>query len=126
MPFFLLLLLLIVCLPGSWRLSLIPVEPSVLLSLLLTALCVAVGSCSAARIVRRRQRAAPALPPDPTALARQYNRNRTRQGLAIIGLYGLALFVFGWGWAVQTWLTPAQAGNAELASAMYPGGELLI
>jgi STE24 endopeptidase len=49
----------------------------------------------------------------------------------MIGLYGLSLFIFGWGWAVQTLLTPAvkapgHSFNADSAATMYPGSELLI
>jgi len=52
----------------------------------------------------------------------------------MIGLFGLALFAFGWGWVVQTLLTPGldpaeaarQVGNAESSGGMYPGSELLI
>jgi Zn-dependent protease with chaperone function len=134
MPFFLLLLLLIVCLPGSWPRPLIPVEPSVLASSLLTLLCVVISVFWAARIAQRTEQDAAALPPDRTTSARRYSRMRARHGLAIIGLYGLALFVFGWGWVVQSLLTPGshrgeaigKAGNAEPSGTMYPGSELLI
>jgi STE24 endopeptidase len=130
MPFFLLLLLLIVCLPGSWPRPLIPLEPSVLASSLLTALCVAGSVFWAVLIVHRTQQGAALATADRSPCARQYSRMRARHGLAIIGLYALALFVFGWGWVVQTLLTPstgqADAGVGEPPGAMYPGGELLI
>jgi STE24 endopeptidase len=59
---------------------------------------------------------------------------RARHGLAMIALYGFALFVFGWGWVVQTLLTPGpspadrigQARTLESSVSMYPGSELVI
>src|SRR5262249_22447045 len=105
MPFFLLLLLLIVCLPGSWPPPLVPFEPGIVAASLLTLLVVAISVVCAMQIVRRSQRAAAAVW-DRTSCARRYGRMRARHGLVMIGLYGVALFVFGWGWVVQTLLTP--------------------
>jgi STE24 endopeptidase len=134
MPFFLLLLLLIVCLPGSWPQPLIPAEPSLVVASLLTVLCVAISVFWAARIAQRTQVDAATSASDRSTCARQYSRMRARHGLAMIGLYGLALFVFGWGWVIQTLLKPAaspaevigQAVNAGPSGFMYPGSELLI
>jgi STE24 endopeptidase len=89
---------------------------------------VAIVVAWAARIVHRTEQDAAAPAADRSIYSRQYGRMRARHGLAMIGLYGLALFVFGWGWMVQTLLTPSRAVAriGEPTAAMYPGSELLI
>jgi len=127
MPFLLMALLTVACLPdvGSdfWPEPLLPTpwdpqQPSAAWSALLTGLGVALVGLNAWRMSRRVARP---LDRDPNLRDRvlpRYERGRFVHQFALFALLGVALGVFGWGWAVgQFW---------KAAAAQLPWPELLV
>src|SRR5207248_11027598 len=86
----------------------------------LTGLGVVALLAAAARASRRAQRELYLHPMfrDDTLHSFAVARHRLLYGLYAFFL--LAVFVLGWGWTVQTWLTPADSG------VLLPGAELLV
>jgi STE24 endopeptidase len=103
MPFLLLLLLAIACWPdnwprpawaessglGGWSFALLTVSAMVLM--------VAI----AARIARRARRQILEHPDQREEMCERYSRARFRHLLGLLAVYGVCLYVLGWGWTVR-------------------------
>src|SRR5437763_2863900 len=113
MPFLLMLFLTVACLPEKWS------EPggwlgSPITSVLLTWLCVLVEVGLAFAVSRRVQLQLhdPAAPRDQ--VLRSYSRGRLVHLIGLFASYALALFYFGYGWAVQSLWTSHGLPGADL------------
>jgi Zn-dependent protease with chaperone function len=124
MPVFLLLLLLLACLPGNWP-SPWHLEwglgTGMAIAATLAAMVLGVGGARILAYRLRRQLEHEGF--EREAVIRSYSRCRFYHGLLLVLLYGIALFVFGWGWAVQNLCS---LDNAAYAGILLPGAELLI
>lgn len=123
MPFLLLFVLMLACLPGTWP------EPAPWIggvrgSFLLTWLSVA-GVLAAARAIAWWTTSQLAQHPGQreTIIAR-YVSARTYHTIALFLTYAMVLYGLGWGWAVQCLTTVA--GAAGEPSWSFPGAELII
>jgi Zn-dependent protease with chaperone function len=104
MPFLLLLLLALACLPDSWD------RPMRLEELgfgrgwyaLFTWSAMAFMVVAAARIARRPLGRLLGSYPNREEIYESYRRSRHRHLLALFAIYGLALYVLGWGWTVRS------------------------
>ena len=123
MPFLLLVLLTVACLPVAWPMP--PDAVGVYGSIGLTWLGVAgIVALAAATAVRTRRQLARDASLQPTLLQR-YASRRFVHLVALFAVYGLALYVLGWGGVVQQVCAWGPA-SAEGAPDTIPGCELLI
>jgi Zn-dependent protease with chaperone function len=101
MPFLLMLLLTLACLPDTWP---APGDwiGSPWLSVALTGGALLVEVALAWLLARRTLRLLAQNNPEREALAQGYSRKRAWHLLGLLGIYGVALYVLGWGWAVQS------------------------
>jgi STE24 endopeptidase len=103
-PFLLLLLLALACLPESWP------RPLWLEGLgygrghfaLLTWSAMAVMILAAVQIARRPRAQLLGSFPNREEIYERFRRSRLRHLLALLAIYGLALYAFGWGWTVRS------------------------
>jgi Zn-dependent protease with chaperone function len=110
MPFLLLLLLALACLPDNWR------QPQWLEALgfgrgsyaLLTWSAMALVVVAAARIARHPLGRLLGSFPNREEIYERFRRSRHRHLLALFVVYGLALYAFGWGYTVRS-LGPAMS-----------------
>jgi len=110
MPFLLLLLLALACLPDNWP------RPLWLEDLgfgqascaLLTWSAMAFMVVAAARIARRPLSRLLGSYPNREEIYERFRRGRHRHLLALLTVYGLALYLLGWGWTVRS-LGPAMS-----------------
>jgi STE24 endopeptidase len=115
MPFLLLLFLTLACLPDEWSPPFTGLDSPLLIALLTWGGVVLVlGSAAFLNrkigvLVRDGRR---------ELAQRRYSSWRFYHQLGLLGAYSLSLYVFGWGWAVQQFLT---AGKL-----LPPGAEFLI
>lgn len=108
MPFFLLLLLALACLPDNWP------QPLWLVELgfgresfaLLTWSAMAFMVVAASQIARRPRAQLLGSFPNHEEIYERFRRSRFRHLLALLAVYGLTLYVLGWGWTVRS-LGPA-------------------
>jgi Zn-dependent protease with chaperone function len=123
MPFFLLLLLALACFPERWPQPLAWVgipdgDPWLFAALTWGGVLLLVADAAEIAWRTRHDLSCSPLLREETlhrfAVWRQYH------GYALYLFFELAVFVCGWGWTVQTWLTPADSG------LMWPGAELLV
>jgi STE24 endopeptidase len=116
MPFLLLLILAPPCLQDSWPDPGFGMGPPLRVAALTwTAMAGAVAVAAVWALWARRRLA---LDPGARDLVLQnYSAWRVYHFIGLAALYGVAVYVFGWGWAVQTLLGTA---------GMPPGAELLI
>ncbi|HEV3257678.1 MAG TPA: M48 family metallopeptidase [Gemmataceae bacterium] len=124
MPFLLLLVLILACLWHDWPQPLAWVggvgTPALATALTwLGAVGLVAAAAVLARTTCRRLRRDPA---QCEAVLRRYRAWRSYHWLAQLAFYAVALFILGWGWAVQS-LGPADASGKAV---MLPGGELLL
>lgn len=122
MPFLLLLLLMLACLPVEW-----PQPPGwigLLGSVALTWWAVGLAVAAAAVLALRTRRSLRRHPERRDTILRRYSAGRFYHLLGLFAIYGLSLYVLGWGWAVQTFCTLGPADQGPIA--MAPGTELLI
>src|SRR6266581_7967427 len=99
MPFLLMLFLTLACLPENWP------EPvrwigSPVRSVLLTWLCVLVEVGLAFAVSRRVQLQLHDTPVPRDQILRTYSRGRLVHLIGLFASYALALYYFGYGWAV--------------------------
>lgn len=123
MPFLLLLLLSLACFPEKWPQPLswfgIPDgDPTFFASL--TALGAFALIAVAARLARRTRRALYLFPSRREETLHDFVVARHRLVYVLYAFFILAVFVLGWGWTVQTWLTPRGR------DVLLPGAELLV
>ncbi len=112
MPFLLLLLLALACLPDNWP------RPLWLEELgfgrgsfaLLTWSAMAFMVVAAAQLARRPRGQLLGSFPNREEIYNRFRRSRFRHLLALIVIYGLALYVLGWGWTVRS-LGPALSAD---------------
>lgn len=117
MPFLLLLLLTLACLPDKWEQPWgWPATPE--RSAALTWFGVLLVTAFAGAIASGVCRGLAVDPGGREAVLRRYARWRSYHVFTLLVTYGLSLYVLGWGWAVQQ---VAGHGPSEL-----PGAELLI
>jgi len=117
MPFLLMLFLTLACLPENWP------EPvrwigSPVRSVLLTWLCVLVEVGLAFAVSRRVQLQLHDTPVPRDQILRTYSRGRLVHLIGLFASYALALYYFGYGWAVQSLWT--------WHGRLLPGAELLL
>lgn len=123
MPFLLLLFLTLVCLPDEWPVPQVGVQ-SPLGSTLLTGLGMAVGIAAAALIAWRTRQRLAREPMQRDRLIRRYSSWRMYHLFGLFAIYSMALYLFGWGWAVQQLCLPDNPGDAPGPLAL--ACELLI
>lgn len=122
MPFILLFVLMLACLPVQWP------QPSDWIglqgSILLTWLSV-VGILAAARgLAAWTARRVRVFPTQREQTITRYSAARLYHTIAIFLTYGLVLYGLGWGWAVQSYTTmPGPDGSLTWS---LPGAELII
>jgi Zn-dependent protease with chaperone function len=136
MPFLLLLMLTVSCLPVNW-----PRPPEWVAacgravlgcfgwtatddgaragSVLLTWAGVALAIALAAAIAQQTRRALVRCPERRDTIARRHSSWRFYHLLSLFAVYGLSLYVLGWGWVVQ-------GGAGEGVGEPLPGAELLV
>src|SRR5437660_1572816 len=118
MPFLLLLLLTLVCLPDKWSApwpTATPFDSAVLTWLTVSVVIVfarVISSTTARQLTRSPGRREPILS--------RYGRMRTYHVFVIIAGFAAALYGFGWGWAVQSQKVIGSGND------MLPGAELFI
>jgi Zn-dependent protease with chaperone function len=123
MPFLMLLFLTLACLPDDWSEPLIGVATPAG-SALVTWLGMGAGASAAALIAGRTRRAVTADPTRRDQVVRRYSTWRLYHLFGLFLLYGLALYVLGWGWAVQQVCMPDGPGIPATPLAL--ASELLI
>src|SRR5579864_3136096 len=117
MPFLLMLFLTLACLPEAWP------RPgawvgSPLRSVLFTWLGVLLEIGLAFAVARRVRRSLQTLTEPREPVLTRYRRGRLVHLLGLFATYGLALYAFGYGWAVQElWVWHARP---------LPAGEVLL
>src|SRR5436305_8533162 len=117
MPFLLMLFLTLACLPESWPRPAAWVGSPVR-AVLLTWLGVAAEVALAFVISRRVQQQLHDAGTPREQAVRAYARGRLRHLVGLFVTYGLALYVFGYGWAVHSlWVWHGH---------LLPGAELLL
>jgi STE24 endopeptidase len=139
MPFLLLLFLTLACLPEKWSEPWTPFA-SPTTSASVTWLGVVMQTLVARGIALWVQQQLAANPHQRSTIQRRYGRARLYFMLGLMGMYGLSLYVFGWGWAVPTGLPQLvetfreslQRGPSTLPEWMtspdrpLPGAEILV
>ena len=110
MPFLLLLLLALVCLPESWPRPLWLEESGRGFYALLTWSVMAVMILAAVQIARRPCAQLLGSFPNREEIYERFRRGRLRHLLALLAVYGLALYAFGWGWTVRS-LGPSMSAD---------------
>jgi STE24 endopeptidase len=123
MPFLLLLLLSLACLPVQWPEP--PEWTGLVGSVVLTWTGVGVMVAAAAVLAQNTRRRLRRDPAGREAVLQRYAAWRLYHLIMLFVVYGLALYVLGWGWAVQAACsmgTPLPDGVVPL----LPGAELLI
>ena len=118
MPFLLLLLLTLVCVPDEWMKSPWDAIQNSFESALLTWQLIALVVAGVWVVSVRTAFGLLRTPRQREALLSRYSRFRTYHTFLLIGAFAASLYGLGWGWAVQQW---CGSGNA-----MLPGAELLI
>jgi STE24 endopeptidase len=130
MPFLLLLFLTLVLLPDKWSQPLwlpyssdgVPEPPAhsfdLLISAALTWLGVALVVATARFIAARVAGRLAGYPGDREYLLSRYGRLRTYHVFALLAIYAVSIYVFGWGWTVSS--------LCQYGGEMLPGAELLI
>jgi Zn-dependent protease with chaperone function len=119
MPFLLLILLVLACLPEPGDRSQPPVWLGVKGSIVLTWAGVAAVVCTAAFLAQWMRRKLAQDPRQRDHLLDRYTSWRFYHLLGLVSVYGLALFVLGWGGVVEPGTVGGQPGA-------LPGTELLI
>ncbi len=119
MPFLLMVFLTVACLP-SWQ------DPpgfvnSALLSAGLTWLGVALVALESFDVARRVRRGLERDPARRERVTAQYERRRFWRQFLLLGVYGLSVYVFSWGWAAGHLWSWDGAGKAPI-----PGVKVLI
>jgi hypothetical protein len=122
MPFLLLLLLMLACLPVRW-----PGPPQgigLAGAVLLTWSCVALVVLAGAFLAQATRRDAYRGIEFREVILGRHANGRFYHLIGLFVVYGLVLYVLGWGWVVQTVfaMTPTEPGMIRLV----PGAELLI
>ncbi|HXG13228.1 MAG TPA: M48 family metallopeptidase [Gemmataceae bacterium] len=119
MPFLLLLFLTLACLPDDWPAPAAWVGTPAR-STLLTWLAMGLGVATAVAISREVQRRVARDPGRREAVLRRYGSWRLYHLLGLFAVYGGALYLFGWGWAVNRLCCPepSAAGPLVLASEL--------
>jgi STE24 endopeptidase len=110
MPFLLLLLLAIACWPDSWPRP-FWAEGTGLSSwsfALLTWSAMALMVAAAGRVAGQTRRGLLYFPNKREAIFERYSRGRFRHQIGLLVVYGLAIYVLGWGWSVRS-LGPAMS-----------------
>jgi Zn-dependent protease with chaperone function len=123
MPFFLLLLLALACFPERWPQPLAWIgvadgDPWLFAGLTGGGVLMLVVTAALIAVLTRRQLRCDPLRREP--ILHRFSLLRHYHQVALYLFFELAVFVLGWGWTVQTWLTPARSG------ILLPGAELLI
>ena len=118
MVFLILIYLVLVALPLPWSEPL--VGGGLAVSLMATATLTALSVLAAWLLGRRTCRQLVAAPYQRDETLHVYGQRRTRQIFFLMAAHGLALSVFGWGWAVR------ELCHAEQPSALPFGAELLL
>src|SRR5579884_3259646 len=124
MPFVLLLVLMVACLWEDWPqfLDQLGLPPSPALASALTWSGVFLLIAAAAALTHRTCTRLRTQPAQAGLILRRYRRGRLLLFVAQMIFGGLALFVLGWGWAVQSLGPRGPDGNPVL----YPGAEALL
>ena len=112
MPFLLMVFLTVACLP-TWETNPGWVD-SVALSALLTWLGVVLAALEAFGSARGVRRALERDPGQRERVAARYERRRFWRQFLLLGVYGLSLYAFGWGWAVGRFWSWDGDGNAPI------------
>src|SRR5262245_4667199 len=118
MVFLILIYLVLVALPLPWTEPLL--GGGLAASLTATGILTALPILAAVVAAHRTCRQLLAMPFNRDEILHAYGRTRSRHVLALMAANGLALTVFGWGWAVR------QICGADQMSALPFGAELLI
>jgi Zn-dependent protease with chaperone function len=118
MVFLILIYLVLVALPLPWSEPL--VGGGIWVSLTATATLTALPIVAAWLLNRRTCRQLLAAPYQRDEILHVYGQRRTRQIFALMAAHGLALAVFGWGWAVR------ELCHADQPSGLPFGAELLL
>ncbi len=126
MPFLLLLVLTLACWPDNWPkpfwCAWAGLELNPLAFGLLTWLGVALVIGQAAVLARRTRRQLISNPGGRESILEDYGNARFYHLLGLLAFYGLALYLLGWGWTVQSLGPLDEKGKPQ----MFPGGELVI
>jgi STE24 endopeptidase len=109
-PFLLLLLLALVCLPESWPRPLWLEESGRGFYALLTWSAMAVMILAALQIARRPRAQLLGSFPNREEIYERFRRSRLRHLFALLAIYGLALYAVGWGWTVRS-LGPSMSAD---------------
>src|SRR5579862_9643685 len=123
MPFIILLLLMVACLPVEW-----PAPPfgfGTSGAVLSTWLGIGFVLIAAAGIARRTQRSLQRDRAGRNAVLNRYSSARFYHLLGLFGVYALSLYVLGWGWVVQSACSTGPVQDDGLPQ-MLPGTELLV
>src|SRR5262245_30230442 len=124
MPFLLLLYLTLACLQEDWHSWPRAFEPA--MAAALTWLGVALEAGLAALISRAVRRTLARHPERRDRLLRRYGSWRFYHSIALFVIYGISLYVIGWGWAVQSLGQPPNPPPNAEPRALFVGAELLI
>src|SRR5687767_14642431 len=123
MPFLLLLLLMVACLPVRWPAP--PIWAGDSGAIYLTWSAVAITVILALLIARQMRRDVRQNPILRERAIQRYSSWRFYHLLSLFAAFGLGLYVFGWGGVVQTLCAIGEA-DADGLPVIVPGAELLI
>jgi Zn-dependent protease with chaperone function len=126
MPFLLLLLLALACLPDNWdRPWLEELGLGRGSFALLTWSAMAFMVVAAAQLARRPLGQLLGSFPNREEIYSRFRRSRYRHLLALVVIYGLALYVLGWGWTVRS-LGPAMSADDFIKKYAKHGQNLVV
>jgi STE24 endopeptidase len=124
MPFLLLLLLMVACVPKGWQEP--PAWMGVQGGVALTWAGVAVVVALAAILGRATRRQLACHPEQRDYLLRRIATWRFYHLLGLAVVFALGLYVLGWGWVIQDSFACGEPPGPDDLQAMWPGTELLI
>src|SRR5262245_44400016 len=116
MPFLLLLILSVACLPVRWP---APAYTTLTGNLILTRLAVAAWVGVAAVLAHWTRRQLEKDPGRREAVLQRYGACRLYHWFSLFAVYGLTLYALGWGWAVQTVCTREETGQLLFGAEVF-------
>ena len=123
MPFFLLLLLMVACVPVGWQES--PSWIGVRGGVILTWSAVALVVAAAALLAQWTRLQLAWRPEERESLLRRVASWRFYHMLGLCGVFAVGLYLLGWGWVIQELFAWPPLPGDDLP-AMWPGTELFI
>jgi Zn-dependent protease with chaperone function len=124
MPFLLLLLLMVACVPKGWQEP--PTWVGIQGGIALTWLGVAVVVAAAAILSQATRQQLARRPDQRDALLRRISTWRFYHLLGLALMFALGLYVLGWGWIIQDVFACGEPPGPDDLQALWPGTELLI